>query len=228
MNQTKYTPIDFSSAEFILSADRPKFWVKDTGAEVGFVGRSNVGKSSALNVITNRKGLAKTSRTPGRTQHLVFFGLSGTQNEVQGSVQDLDGHPARQRLVDLPGYGFAKTPITVRQHWERVIMGYLAERRSLRGLVVPMDVRRPFTPLDEQMVDWLVELRLPFHILLTKADKLSRGKAQSVLLNVKKRDLASVNGSVQLFSAPKRIGLDEARAKVSRWLEDPQVEKRLL
>lgn len=203
--------LNFQQAEFILSADRPSYWVSDLGAEVGFVGRSNVGKSTALNLITNRKGLAKTSKTPGRTQHLVFFGVSDNQ-----------------RLVDLPGYGFAKTPISVRRNWEKVIMGYLAERRSLRGLVVPMDIRRPFTPLDEQMINWLIEIHLPFHVLLTKADKLSRGKAESVLLKVQRRKLEEVNGSVQLFSALKRQGLEQAREKISGWLQDPQVEKRLL
>ncbi len=196
--------IDFSQTEFILSANLPNQWLSDTGGEVAFAGRSNVGKSSALNTITNRRGLARTSKTPGRTQHIVFF-----------QVAD------KQRLVDLPGYGFAKTPISVRKHWQETVTNYLSHRGSLRGLILPMDIRRPFTELDQQMVEWTVEIGLPIHVLLTKADKLSRGKAQSVLLQVQKDWMGEGDdaiGSVQLFSATKRIGLDEARNKVSEWL----------
>lgn len=218
--------LDFSNAQYVCAAHKPSQWPDDIGAEVAFVGRSNVGKSSALNSITNRKGLAKTSKTPGRTQQLVFFDVT-----------------ANQRLVDLPGYGFAKTPLSVRQHWENTISRYLQTRRSLRGVMLPMDIRRPFTDLDTQMVAWLTALHLPFHILLTKADKLSRGKAESVRLQVERKLVAgdpdagfvaqpggqaNIQSSVQIFSAPKRAGLDIARQTLDNWLADPEVEKRLL
>jgi len=193
--------IDFPSAKFMLSSISPGDWVADEGAEVAFVGRSNVGKSSAINTITRQKALARTSKTPGRTQHLVFF-------ELQDNC----------RLVDLPGYGFAKTPISVRDHWQQMIMQYLSERQSLRGLVIPMDIRRPFTDLDQQMMDWTDELQLPVHILLTKADKLSRGKAMGVLQSVQSKWLRDYDATIQLFSAPKRIGIDEARAQIQNWL----------
>ena len=193
--------IDFSRAKFLLSSLERKDWVEDIGAEVAFVGRSNVGKSSAINALTNQKSLARTSKTPGRTQLLVFFEL----------LENI-------RLVDLPGYGFAKTPIAVRNRWQEKIMEYLSERESLRGLVIPMDIRRPFTELDQMMMAWTDELQLPVHILLTKADKLSRGKAQSVLYDVQRKWLGAYDASAQLFSAPKRIGLEEAREKLSEWL----------
>jgi GTP-binding protein len=193
--------INFAQASFMLSSLERKDWVADRGAEVAFVGRSNVGKSSAINAITNQKSLARTSKTPGRTQLLVFF-------EVLDNI----------RLVDLPGYGFAKTPIAVRNRWQEQIIEYLSTRESLRGLVIPMDIRRPFTTLDQQMMEWTDDLQLPIHILLTKADKLSRGKAHSVLLDVQNRWLDSYDASVQLFSAPKRLGIDVAREKLQNWL----------
>jgi len=187
----------------MLSSLERKDWVIDHGAEVAFVGRSNVGKSSAINTITNQKSLARTSKTPGRTQLLVFFEL----------LENI-------RLVDLPGYGFAKTPIDVRNRWQEKIIEYLSTRESLKGLVIPMDIRRPFTDLDQQMMSWTDDLQLPVHILLTKADKLSHGKAKSVLLDVQKKWLGASAASVQLFSAPKRIGIDEAREKLQSWLLD--------
>jgi GTP-binding protein len=193
--------INFAQARFMLSSLERKDWVADSGTEVAFVGRSNVGKSSAINTITNQKSLARTSKTPGRTQLLVFFEL----------LENI-------RLVDLPGYGFAKTPIAVRNRWQQQIVEYLSTRESLRGLVIPMDIRRPFTELDQQMMSWTDDLQLPVHILLTKADKLSRGRANSVLLDVQKRWLANYNASVQLFSAPKRLGVDVAREKLQNWL----------
>jgi len=193
--------INFAQARFMLSSLERKDWVADSGTEVAFVGRSNVGKSSAINTITNQKSLARTSKTPGRTQLLVFFEL----------LENI-------RLVDLPGYGFAKTPIAVRNRWQQQIVEYLSTRESLKGLVIPMDIRRPFTELDQQMMSWTDDLQLPVHILLTKADKLSRGRANSVLLDVQKRWLANYDASVQLFSAPKRMGVDVAREKLQNWL----------
>lgn len=193
--------IDFAQAKFLLSSLNRDDWVEDTGAEVAFVGRSNVGKSSAINAITNQKSLARTSKTPGRTQLLVFFEL----------LEHI-------RLVDLPGYGFAKTPIAVRNRWQEKIVEYLSLRESLRGLVIPMDIRRPFTDLDQQMMGWADDLQLPVHILLTKADKFSRGKAQSVLFDVRRNWLSAYHASAQLFSAPQKLGVDEARDKLSSWL----------
>lgn len=195
--------IDFQQTRFIQSGLAPKDWVEDSGLEVAFVGRSNVGKSSAINVITKQKSLARTSKTPGRTQHLVFF-------EVYDGV----------RLVDLPGYGYAKTPIELRDEWQRRIVDYLSSRKSLQGLVIPMDIRRPFTPLDQQMMAWTGELQLPVHILLTKADKLSRGKANAMLLDVQRNWLEKYHASVQLFSASKRLGLEAARQQISNWLQN--------
>lgn len=212
MVYTKLRKINYSNAHFILSAEKPEHWVADSGAEIAFVGRSNVGKSSAINKITNRRGLARTSKTPGRTQQVVFFALDEAS-----------------RLVDLPGYGFAKTPIAVRDHWQTFISTYLASRKSLKALFIPMDIRRPFTELDQQMMAWADELQLPVHILLTKADKLSRGKAQSVLLEVEKNWLGAFDCSMQLFSASKGTGVDEARKHLSKWLslinqqESPEV-----
>ncbi len=198
--------IDFRQAKFLLSSLERKDWVEDAGAEVAFVGRSNVGKSSAINALTDQKSLARTSKTPGRTQLLVFFEL----------LENI-------RLVDLPGYGFAKTPIAVRNRWQEKILEYLSQRKSLRGLVIPMDIRRPFTELDQLMMAWTDELQLPVHILLTKADKLSRGKAQSVLFDVQRKWLGAYDASAQLFSAPKRTGVPEAREKLGEWLlADPQ------
>ncbi len=193
--------INFSNAEFILSAEKAKDWVQDEGAEVAFVGRSNVGKSSAINKITNRRGLARTSKTPGRTQHVVFFQLA-----------------EQIRFVDLPGYGFAKTPIAVRNRWQAFITEYLSNRQSLKALIIPMDIRRPFTALDQQMMAWADELQLPVHILLTKADKLSRGKAKAVLLDVQKEWLGAFDCTIQLFSASKGTGVDEARDQLSELL----------
>jgi GTP-binding protein len=193
--------LDFALAQFMLSSLERKDWVADNGAEVAFVGRSNVGKSSAINAITRQKALARTSKTPGRTQLLVFF-------ELRENI----------RLVDLPGYGYAKTPIAVRNRWQEKIVEYLSERKSLRGLVIPMDIRRPFTELDQQMMSWTDDLQLPVHILLTKADKLSRGNAQSVLLDVRRKWLNAYDASAQLFSAPKRMGVEEAREKLQSWL----------
>ena len=199
-----FDPIDFSTAEYLLSAHLPGQWPADTGAEVAFAGRSNVGKSSAINAITNRRGLARTSKTPGRTQQIVFFGVG------EGI-----------RLVDLPGYGFARAPEKLRRHWERLVGDYLERRKSLRGLVVPMDIRHPLTPLDADMVRWAYELSLPVHILLTKADKLGRGKARAALLTVERELEALPLVTVQLFSATRRLGMEAARERITALLAAP-------
>ncbi len=171
----------------------------DDGLEVAIAGRSNAGKSSAINAITDQNALARTSKTPGRTQQLVYF-------EV-----------APQRfLVDLPGYGYAKVPPGLRDHWRGLIETFFRTRAALRGLVVVMDVRHPLRDFDRQMLDYGTARGLACHCLLTKADKLPRGQAARALLEVRKT-LGNKIG-VQLFSATSRQGVDEARAVLANWL----------
>ena len=193
--------IDFTRAVYVLATHYQKQWPEDVGAEVAFAGRSNVGKSSAINAITNQNRLARTSKTPGRTQQIVFF--------------DLD---ADLRLVDLPGYGYAKAPENLRRHWEQFVTDYLTQRTCLKALVVPMDIRRPLTPLDQTMLQCCWEIGLPVHILLTKADKFKRGKASGVLQSVRKEIKGQPETTVQLFSASKKQGVKEAREVVSEFL----------
>ncbi len=194
-------PDRYRHARFLLSVPDPAQAPVDEGAEVAFAGRSNAGKSSALNAITRRKSLARTSKTPGRTQHLVFFSLDG-----------------EHRLVDLPGYGFARVPERIRRQWGEAMESYLNERRSLRGLILLMDIRHPLTDFDQQMLAWCTWRGLPVHILLTKADKLKRGAATNTLLKVQ-RTLAPQHGiSIQLFSALKGTGVEQAREILDGWL----------
>jgi GTP-binding protein len=190
----------FPAAQFIGSAWQPRQFPADEGAEVAFAGRSNAGKSSALNAIAGRKDLARTSKTPGRTQLINFFSLDG-----------------EQRLVDLPGYGFAKVPERIKQHWQELLTRYVEARGSLVGLVIVMDSRRPLTDFDEQMLDWSRAHGLAAHVLLTKADKLNRGEANAVLKQVR----AAVEGvaTVQLFSAVAKTGVEDARREVLRMLQ---------
>lgn len=195
--------MDFSKTHFIKSAHLPDQWLPDRGAEVAFAGRSNVGKSSAINAITNRKGLAKTSKTPGRTQQINFF-------EVE----------AMRRIVDLPGYGFANVPDRVRKHWAKSIEQYLAERRCLRGLVLPMDSRRPLTDLDLQMLEWCESAELDVHILLTKADKLKSGKMKATVNDVQRAIGDEPGISIQSFSAVNKTGITAARGLVAKWLAE--------
>ena len=197
-------PGRYSHARFMLSIPDPHQAPPDAGYEVAFAGRSNAGKSSALNALTQRKSLARTSKTPGRTQHLVFFELDG-----------------ERRLVDLPGYGFAKVPEKVRRHWGLAMETYLSGRESLRGLILMMDVRHPLTDFDKQMLQWCQHAGMPVHILLTKADKLKRGPAMSTLLKVQKTLAEQHNVSVQLFSALKHTGVEQARAVLDSWLALP-------
>ncbi len=198
---------DYRSANFLTSAAKLGQCPPDSGWEVAFAGRSNAGKSSAINSLTNNKKLAKTSKTPGRTQLINFFELT----EVQ-------------RLVDLPGYGFAKVPQAVKQEWIRHVESYLQQRQSLRGLVLLMDVRHPMQPFDQQMLDWALAAEMPVHILLTKADKLKRGPAAQALLGLKKTiEPASELVSAQLFSALKHQGHETLIAKLDGWLTDESV-----
>ncbi len=193
--------IDLASARFIASAHLRKEWPQPALAEVAFAGRSNVGKSSAVNAITRRRGLAKTSKTPGRTQQIVFFELDS-------------GH----RLVDLPGYGFARVPPQVKQHWERLITDYLSNRVPLKALILPVDSRRPPTPLDEQMLNWCQTANLPVHVLLTKSDKLGRSQAAQALAATAKLLRGYPRTTLSLFSALKGDGVEEARAIVTGFL----------
>ena len=197
----------YRGAQFLTSAARLNQCPPDTGWEVAFAGRSNAGKSSAINSLTGNKKLAKTSKTPGRTQLLNFFALSDVQ-----------------RLVDLPGYGFAKVPEAVKREWTKTLENYLQRRESLRGLVLLMDVRHPMQAFDAQMLEWALAASMPVHILLTKADKLKRGPASSTLLKVRSQlEPYAELASVQLFSALKHQGHKELIEKLDAWLTDDSV-----
>jgi GTP-binding protein len=188
--------------QFMISAHNPDQWRPDHGVEVALAGRSNVGKSSAINTLTNRRGLARTSKIPGRTQQIVFFRLDGDR-----------------RLVDLPGYGYAKVPESLRRHWGQMIERFLRTRLSLRGLILLMDVRHPVTVLDRQMLEWSEAADLTVHVLLTKSDKLSRSKALRSLREVTiQLDGFSNAVSVQLFSSLNRTGCPKAREVLIQWL----------
>ena len=200
-------PINFRHAAFLQSASAIENAPSDLGWEVAFAGRSNSGKSSAINTLTGQKKLARTSRTPGRTQLINFFTLGD-----------------QQRLVDLPGYGFAKVPLAVKKKWNQQLERYLQHRQSLRGLIMLMDIRHPLTEPDQQMLGWAITAAMPVHILLTKSDKLKRGPAQSALLSVRAQlsDHAELV-SVQLFSSLKNIGVTELGRQLNRWLTDDSV-----
>lgn len=189
----------FPNVKFMTSAHQPRQFPPDTGAEVAVAGRSNAGKSSAINAIVQRKGLAKTSKTPGATRLVNFFELE-----------------AGRRLVDLPGYGFAAVPGEMRKHWGALIQSYFAERRSLRGVMVVMDVRHPLTDHDRTMLELAAGRSVPLHIVLTKSDKLGRGAARQALAAVRKAVEAPT--TVQLFSALTGEGVTEARGALLRLL----------
>ena len=190
------------AAHFLLSTPSLLHAPADSGQEVAFAGRSNAGKSSALNVLCNQKALARTSKTPGRTQQLVFF-----------TVTD------HTRLVDLPGYGYAKVNAQTQRQWQTLMEAFLGHRQALRGIILVMDIRHPLTDYDRQMLDWCHYHRMPVRVLLTKADKLTRGAAQNTLLGVRRELQTMPLCEVQLFSATKRLGLDEASQQICTWLE---------
>ena len=195
----------YQNCQYLISAAKLSQLPGDRGYEVAFAGRSNAGKSSAVNAITGRGTLARTSKTPGRTRLLNFFRLDDDR-----------------RLVDLPGYGFAKVPIPVKLQWASLVESYLRQRTSLAGVIVVMDVRRPLTDLDWQMVAWCEESNVPIHVLLTKADKLSRAAGHRALATCC-ASLKDVAGAVtaQLFSATKRTGLETVHTKLAQWLVLP-------
>ncbi|WP_313677400.1 ribosome biogenesis GTP-binding protein YihA/YsxC [Pantoea vagans] len=202
--------LNYHVTHFVMSAPDIRHLPADTGIEVAFAGRSNAGKSSALNTLTNQKGLARTSKTPGRTQLINLF-------EVKED----------KRLVDLPGYGYAEVPEEMKLKWQRALGEYLQKRQALKGLVVLMDIRHPLKDLDRQMIQWSVESGIPVLLLLTKADKLASG-ARKAQLNVVREAALEFVGDVQveLFSSLKKIGVDKVRQKLDSWFNtlEPAVE----
>jgi GTP-binding protein len=193
----------YNQATFVTSAANLAACPPESVAEVAFAGRSNAGKSSAINAITNQTRLARISKTPGRTQLINFFGLA------EGRF-----------LVDLPGYGFAKVPLSVKNKWQEELEKYLRRRQVLCGLILLSDIRHPLKDFDRMMIDWAVQSDLPLHLLLTKSDKLKRGAAQNTLLAVQKELKSFGNVTVQLFSSLKNDGVTEVRAKLDEWLGD--------
>lgn len=202
--------VNYQRAQFLQSATTINTLPPELGFEVAFAGRSNSGKSSTLNALCQQKSLARTSKTPGRTQLINFFSL-----------------PEGKCLVDLPGYGYAKVPDKVKLEWQRFIESYLSTRFTLCGLVIVMDIRRPMQEHDLTMLDWTASRKLPTHIILNKSDKLKKGQAKTALLKtqqqLKEYDHAV---TVQTFSALKKTGLDELRKRLDNWLERDFDERR--
>jgi len=174
---------------------------EDEGVEIAFAGRSNAGKSSALNRLTNQKSLAKTSKTPGRTQLINLF-------KVEEGCH----------IVDLPGYGFAQVPVEMKNKWQKSLGEYLQKRECLKGLVVLMDIRHPMKDLDQQMIFWAIDSRIPVQVLLTKADKLKSGARKQTLLKIRKQvETFGGDVDVDVFSSLKGLGVDQLRAKLDTW-----------
>ncbi|MES9967540.1 MAG: ribosome biogenesis GTP-binding protein YihA/YsxC [Sedimenticola sp.] len=191
----------YHQARFLTSAAKLNQSPADEGIEVAFAGRSNAGKSSAINTLCQQRNLARTSKTPGRTQLLNFFALD-----------------EQRRLVDLPGYGYAKVAEKVKLQWQKELAAYLEQRQSLRGIILLVDVRHPLKEFDQQMLDWSAQIDLPVHILLTKADKLKHGAASKALLQIRKAVAPfGEQVSVQLFSSLKRQGVDQAHSVLDQW-----------
>lgn len=198
----------YRQAQFFTSAAKLSQLPTDSGLEVAFAGRSNAGKSSAINVLTENAQLARTSKTPGRTQLINIFQLD-----------------EQRRLVDLPGYGYAKVSKQVKQQWDLLLDDYLRQRQSLRGLILLMDCRHPLKAFDVQLIHWCAETDLSLHILLTKSDKLSRGAAANALQKVQTSLKSNAPGaSVQLFSALNKSGMDKLILRLDKWLEIKQNE----
>lgn len=197
---------NYAATHFVISAPDIRHLPEDSGIEIAFAGRSNAGKSSALNTLTNQKSLARTSKTPGRTQLINLFEVT-------------EGH----RLVDLPGYGYAEVPEAMKLKWQRALSEYLQMRDCLKGLVVLMDIRHPLKDLDQQMIQWAVDSDLPVLILLTKADKLASG-ARKAQLNMVKEAVLAFQGEidVEVFSSLKKIGVDKLRLKLNDWFNQAE------
>ncbi|WP_075182406.1 ribosome biogenesis GTP-binding protein YihA/YsxC [Pantoea sp. 1.19] len=195
------TSWNYHVTHFVTSAPDIRHLPADSGIEVAFAGRSNAGKSSALNALTNQKSLARTSKTPGRTQLINLF-------------QVAEGY----RLVDLPGYGYAEVPEEMKRKWQRALAEYLQMRNCLKGLVVLMDIRHPLKDLDQQMIQWAVASEIPVLVLLTKADKLASGARKSQLNMVREAALAFMGDvQVETFSSLKKSGVDKLRQKLDSW-----------
>lgn len=193
----------YTQASFLKSAARVEHLPADEGFEVAFAGRSNAGKSSALNCLTGIKQLARTSKTPGRTQLINLFSLDD-----------------QRRLVDLPGYGYSQVAQQVKLDWQKNLAHYLEVRQCLKGLVLLMDCRHPLKELDKMMVDWSLNRELPVHILLTKADKLSRGDVKNAVIKVRRHyQLMDEFVTVQAFSSLKKEGIDELITKLNEWFD---------
>ncbi len=196
--------LNYHVTHFILSSPDIRHLPADTGIEVAFAGFSNAGKSSALNTLTNQKSLARTSKTPGRTQLINLFEVA-------------DG----KRLVDLPGYGYAEVPEEMKQKWQRALGEYLQKRDALKGLVVLMDIRHPLKDLDQRMIQWAVESQIPVLVLLTKADKLASGASKAQLNMVREASLAFMGDvQVEIFSTLKKIGVNKLRQKLDVWFNE--------
>ncbi len=196
--------MNYKTARFTTSAVGLDDCPADSLREVAFAGRSNAGKSSAINALTNQNRLARTSKTPGRTQLINFF--------------ELGDH---RYLVDLPGYGYAQVPLSVKGQWEEHLNLYLNQREALAGLVLLTDVRHVFKDFDMMMIDWSHHSNMPVHVLLTKADKLTRGAAQNALLGARRQLAQYPNASLQLFSSMTRFGIPELEATLDRWMALP-------
>ena len=194
-------PLNYASASFVTSAPDITKLPPDTGIEIAFAGRSNAGMSSALNTLTRQKSLARTSKTPGRTQLINVFELD-----------------SGERLIDLPGYGFAKVPMAVKDKWQKALAEYLQKRDSLKGIVVLMDIRHPFRETDQELIYWAADCGIPVLALLTKADKLKQGPRKSTVLQARQAAIA-FNGDVQVeaFSSLKRIGVEQLENKLNEW-----------
>jgi len=192
--------ISFRQAHYVTSAFELSQLLPDEGGEVAFAGRSNAGKSSAINCLTQQKGLCKTSKTPGRTQLINFFAIDDTR-----------------KLVDLPGYGFAKVPKKMRSHWDQVLSAFLLQRKALKGLVIVVDCRRGISELDQALID-MVSPQLPLHILLTKSDKISRSALKSEILKTRQQ-LDSDRHTVSSLSILNRQGLDQLEQRCGDWLD---------
>lgn len=193
----------YTKATYFLSAATPKQLPPDTGMEVAFVGRSNAGKSSAINTLTCHKHLAKTSKAPGRTQTINFFTLDDTRS-----------------LVDLPGYGFAAVTKQTKEQWQQTLSHFLETRLALKGIILLMDIRHPLQPLDQQLLNWILPTNLPIHVLLTKADKLSKNQAKTAFAAIEKQlALISPDISAQLFSSFNKQGLEQLIAVLDHWFE---------
>lgn len=199
----EYVSFICQEAKYLTSTAEFRDLPSDEGAEVAFIGQSNAGKSSALNVIIGIKGLARTSKTPGRTQMINFFALN-----------------KQQRLVDLPGYGYAKVPRMIKEHLEKLVNSYLKNRLCLKGLVVVMDIRHPLKKMDQNVIAWATKYNISLHVLLAKSDKLNQSTAKKVFSEVRARlNTCSDRISVQLFSSHDRTCLDEVRLVLNSWYQ---------